>query len=75
MDEKLGGMMNTTEHGVEVRKKIKKAIIWYIEQHGYAPTIREIGEMVGLSSRILFFISGLGTDRFHFFRRDIRTVL
>lgn len=42
--------MNTTEHGVEVRKKIKKAIIWYIEQHGYAPTVREIGEMVGLSS-------------------------
>lgn len=42
--------MNTTEHGVEVRKKIKKASIWYIEQHGYAPTIREIGEMVGLSS-------------------------
>ena len=29
----------------------------------------------GCRSRILFFISGLGTDRFHFFRRDIRTVL
>nr|DAN83921.1 MAG TPA: LexA DNA binding domain [Caudoviricetes sp.] len=42
--------MHTTEHGAEVRKKIKKAIIWYIEQHGYAPTVREIGEMVGLSS-------------------------
>ncbi len=50
MDEKLGGIMHTTEHGAEVRKKIKKAIIWYIEQHGYAPTVREIGEMVGLSS-------------------------
>lgn len=42
--------MHTTEHGAEVRKKIKKAIIWYIEQHGYAPAVREIGEMVGLSS-------------------------
>ncbi len=42
--------MHTTEHSAEVRKKIKNAIIWYIEQHGYAPTIREIGEMVGLSS-------------------------
>ena len=50
MDEKLGGLIHTTEHGAEVRKKIKKAIIWYIEQHGYAPTVREIGEMVGLSS-------------------------
>lgn len=29
----------------------------------------------GCRSWILFFVSGLGTDRFHFFRRDIRTVL
>ena len=29
----------------------------------------------GCRSWILFFVSGLGTDRFHFFRRDIWTVL
>lgn len=42
--------MYTTEHGIEIRAKIKEAIILYMEQHGYAPTIREIGQMVGLSS-------------------------
>mgnify|MGYP002761924448 FL=1 len=42
--------MNATEHGIKKRAEIKQAIILYIEKHGYAPTIREIGDMVGLSS-------------------------
>jgi repressor LexA len=42
--------MNTTKHGVEMRAKIKEAVIQYIEKHGYAPTVREIGTMVGLDS-------------------------
>lgn len=42
--------MNATKHGIKKRAEIKQAIILYIEKHGYAPTIREIGDMVGLSS-------------------------
>lgn len=44
--------MNTVEmsHGAEMRRKIKEVIIHYIELHGYAPTVREIKEEVGLSS-------------------------
>ena len=42
--------MNATKQGIEMRAKIKQAIISYMEKHGYAPTIREIGDMVGLSS-------------------------
>lgn len=37
-------------HGEEVRKRILDMIINYIEVHGYPPTIREIGEGVGLKS-------------------------
>lgn len=37
-------------HGIKVRKKILDAIISYIEQHGYPPTVREISDMVGLKS-------------------------
>ena len=38
------------DRGVTVRKNIKKAIIEYIEEHGYSPSVREIGDMVGLKS-------------------------
>ena len=41
---------NTLEHGEEVRDKIMDAIIQYIDEHQYAPTVREIGDMVGLKS-------------------------
>lgn len=42
--------MNNTELGRKHREKILQAIIEYIEQHNYPPTVREIGEMVGLKS-------------------------
>lgn len=38
------------EVGKEIREKILQAIIEYIDEHGYPPTTREIGEMVGLKS-------------------------
>lgn len=38
------------EHGVVVRRQIYDAIIKYIGEHGYPPTVREIGDMVGLKS-------------------------
>lgn len=38
------------EKGKEMRDKIMDAIILYINEHQYAPTVREIGNMVGLSS-------------------------
>lgn len=44
MDKRLA------KHGEEVRKNILDMIIRYIEQHGYPPTIREIGAAVGLKS-------------------------
>ena len=37
-------------HGEKVRDAIVKAIIKYIEEHKYPPTVREIGDMVGLKS-------------------------
>lgn len=37
--------------GEYVRKNIYDAIVSYIEQHGYAPSIDEIGKMVGLKSK------------------------
>ncbi len=40
----------TVEQGRQMRQKILEMIISYIECHGYAPTIREIGDSVGLSS-------------------------
>ncbi len=40
----------TIEHGETVREKILQAIISYINQHGYSPSVREIGDMVGLKS-------------------------
>lgn len=43
-------MENTKAHGIETRKKIKQFIIQYMQEHGYSPTIREIGDAVGLKS-------------------------
>lgn len=40
----------TIEQGKEVREKILAYIISYIGQHGYPPTVREIGAGVGLKS-------------------------
>lgn len=40
----------SNDHGVQVREKIRSAIIGYIQEHGYSPSYREIGEMVGLKS-------------------------
>ena len=44
--------MNETakSKGEKTRAKILEAIITYISEHGYSPTVREIGEMVGLKS-------------------------
>lgn len=36
--------------GEKKREEIKEQIIRYIQKHGYAPTVREIGELVGLKS-------------------------
>lgn len=36
--------------GAEMRKRILKAIESYIQDHGYSPSVREIGDMVGLKS-------------------------
>lgn len=33
-----------------MQKKILQAVIGYMQEHGYSPTVREIGEMVGLKS-------------------------
>lgn len=35
---------------MEMQNRIKQAVVDYIKAHGYAPTVREIGAMVGLSS-------------------------
>ena len=40
----------TIDHGIEMRQKIKEAIVQYICEHGYSPSVREIGKMVGLKS-------------------------
>ena len=39
-----------TQFGKEQREKILQAIIEYTQEHGYSPTVREIGAMTGLSS-------------------------
>lgn len=47
---KTNGKTMLTAHGDEVREQILKGMIDYIKEHGYSPSFREIGEMVGLSS-------------------------
>ena len=41
---------STVEQGKQVREKMLSAIVQYIEEHGYPPSVREIGAMVGLKS-------------------------
>lgn len=52
MRSKIGDelIMNGTGKGKVVREKILESIIAYIKEHRYSPTVREIGEMVGLKS-------------------------
>lgn len=38
------------KQGDLTREEILNVIITYISEHGYSPTIREIGEMTGLKS-------------------------
>lgn len=38
------------EQGIETRESIYAFLVKYITKNGYAPTVREIGEAVGLSS-------------------------
>lgn len=42
--------MNNFEHGKQKRQEILDFIVSYIKQHGYPPTIREIGRGVNLRS-------------------------
>ncbi len=44
------GRTTTKKQGEETRKKILEAIVGFILDRGYPPTIREIGCMVGLKS-------------------------
>lgn len=37
-------------YGEQTRKIIYEKVVEYIQKHGYSPTVREIGEMVGLTS-------------------------
>lgn len=56
--------------GDKTRKEILKFIVGYVNEHGYAPTVREIGSAVNLKSPssvkshmdILFRIGCLATE-------------
>lgn len=62
--------LQTTKQGEETREKILQCIIQYIDKHGYPPSVREIGEIVGLRSsssvhsqlRLMFELGMLETD-------------
>lgn len=41
---------NDTERGKGIRIEMQKFIITYITKHGYSPSVREIGDGVGLKS-------------------------
>lgn len=43
-------MASTVERGKMIREVILREIVGYIEVHGYPPTMREIGKLVGLKS-------------------------
>lgn len=43
-------MQENIDRGIAIRNEILKAIVSYIQEHGYSPSVREIGEMVGLKS-------------------------
>lgn len=38
------------KYNMEMLNKILDAIVAYMQEHGYSPSVREIGEMVGLQS-------------------------
>lgn len=40
----------SSEYSKNTENRILDAIIQYIEEHKYSPTVREIGDMVGLKS-------------------------
>lgn len=40
----------TIYHGIQVRNKIMDFVTGYITRHGYPPTVKEIGDGVGLKS-------------------------
>lgn len=42
--------LNNAKHGASIRSQIYGFIIRYLKQHGYPPSVREIGAGVGLSS-------------------------
>lgn len=42
--------MTSTQKGIAVRQKMLECIIRHIEEKGYAPSVRELGDMVGLKS-------------------------
>ena len=46
----MAATQTTIENGKKKREEILKVIISYIQEHGYAPTVREIGKIVGLES-------------------------
>ena len=46
---KVAAQYNITR-GKKVREEIRQAVITYIQLHGYSPSVREIGEMVGIKS-------------------------
>lgn len=48
--EKIMGSRILSEHGREIRQQMLQYIVSYIEEHGYPPTYREIGDAVGLGS-------------------------
>lgn len=39
------------EHGKELRERMYQFILKYIDDMGYSPTVREIGNAVGLKSK------------------------
>lgn len=41
---------SSKEQGLEIRKDIYAFLVEYITHNGYAPTVREIGDGVGLKS-------------------------
>lgn len=44
-------MTERKRKGIEQRERMLDAIIAYIKEHGYPPTVEEIGQAVGLKSK------------------------
>lgn len=44
-----------TDKGRQTQDKIMSAIVRYIEEHGYPPSIREIGDIAGIKSTSTVF--------------------